>query len=98
MPPASCMAATVQMTGMMMPMTDQGTSLVAVVCRPVATRMTTPAPPASPIPIPPNLAPMTMKRRAMSRWNQIMRGSQGVGVLGAGSRRGLCGESNSVLV
>ena len=38
---------------------------------PVTARTTTPAAPASPIPIPPSLAPMTMKRRTMRRWNQI---------------------------
>ena len=70
MEPAAWSAATVQITAMMMPTTSQGRSLNSV-GTPVAARTMTPAAPASPTPMPPRRAPMTMKMRTTSRWNQI---------------------------
>ena len=69
-PPASSMAATAQMTVMMIPMTDHGMALVESVCTPVAASTSTPAPPARPIPMPPSLDPMTMNAMTMSKWTQ----------------------------
>ena len=70
MAPATCMAATVQITETMIPMTAHGMSSVTT-SAPLRARTRTPAAPASPMPMPPRRAPMTMNARTTRRWNQI---------------------------